>query len=59
MQNPQGDMASKTPSKELPTSSSTSGVLKTTEDMKTLKNMVKKNVEESLEDIIKETAGMW
>ena len=53
LQNNQGD-----PPKESPTSSSTPGVLKTPEDMKTQRNMVKKNVEESLEDIIEETAGM-
>ena len=36
---------------------SSSGVLKTTEDMKMLKKMVKSKLEESIEDIIEETAG--
>ena len=36
---------------------SSSSILKTTEDMKTLKRMVKRKVEESIEDIIEETAG--
>ena len=56
-QNTQGDMTGNMPPKESPTSSSTPGVLKTTEDMKNLKTMVKKHVEDSLEDIIEETEG--
>ena len=44
-------------SQEFDTAESSSGILKTTEDMKTLKRMVKRKVEESIEDIIEETAG--
>ena len=40
----------------VPESSSTSSVLKTTEDMKVLKKMVKSKIEESIQDIIEETA---
>lgn len=41
---------------EVPESSSSSKVLKTTEDMKVLKKMVKSKIEESIQDIIEETA---
>ena len=40
-------------------SGTTSGVIKTSEDMKMLKHMVKRKVEESLDDIIEETAGQY
>ena len=41
---------------DLPESSSASSVLKTTKDMKELKKMVKSKIEESIQDIIEETA---
>ena len=44
-------------SQKLDEAESSSGVLKTTEDMKILKKMVKSKLEESIEDIIEETAG--
>ena len=44
-------------SQKLDAAESSSGVLKTTEDMKMLKKMVKSKLEESIEDIIEETAG--
>ena len=34
------------------------GILKSPEDMKVLKNMVKRKVEDSIDDIIDETAGI-
>ena len=44
-------------SQKLDEAESSSGVLKTTGDMKILKKMVKSKLEESIEDIIEETAG--
>ena len=38
-------------------SSTSSRILKTSHDLKALKNVVKRKVEESLDDIIDETAG--
>jgi hypothetical protein len=54
-QNNQNGMSGQTASST--GSGTTSRVLQTSEDMKTLKNMVKRKVEESLDDIIEETAG--
>ena len=38
-------------------SSTSSRILKTSQDLNTLKDIVKRKVEESLDDIIEETAG--
>ena len=57
MQNNQGDETAPISSKIPKSASATPGVLKTPEDIKALKNMVKRQVEESMDDIIEETEG--
>ena len=57
MQNNQKHAPEPMPPKEVTSTTATPSVLKTAEDIKVLKKLVKSQIEESMDDIIEETEG--